>query len=95
MRNLPQQRPLRTGHKYPNLKIAQRVFLSEGDNFYLFQHVKLCRFTKFHGCIARNKEFTTVTSSEDWAQIPQSKNSTKGISELGGQLSSFSAYQIV
>ena len=65
------------------------------DNFYLFQHIKLCRFTKFHGCIANNKEFNTVTSSGDWAQVPQSKNSTKGNSELGGQLLCYSAYQIV
>ena len=55
--------------RVPQSKNSTRGISELGDNFYLFQYIKLCRFTKFHGCIANNKEFTTVTSSEDWAQV--------------------------
>ena len=54
----------------PQFKNSTRGISELGDDFYPFQCIKLCRYTKFHGCIANNKEFSTVTSSEDWAQVP-------------------------
>ena len=79
----------------PQSKNSTKGIFSFGDHFYLFQHIKLIRFTKFHGSVPNSKTFTTVTSSGDWAQVPQSKNSTKGIFSVRGPLLSFPAYQIV
>ena len=79
----------------PQSKLSTWGISKSGDHFYLLQNIKLCMFTKFHGCIANYTEATLTMCFVDWAQVPQSKNCTQGNSELGGQLLSFSAYQIV
>ena len=67
----------------PQSKRSTWGISESGDHFYLLQSIKLCMFTKFHGCIASYMEATLIMCFVDWARVPQSKNSTRGISELG------------
>ena len=57
--------------------------------------MKLCRFAKFLGYKANRKEFNTITCSVEWAQVPLSKNSTRGHLSEGVYILSCYAYQIV
>ena len=54
-----------------------------GEHFYLLRNINLCMFTKSHGCLANYMEATLTMCFMDWARVPQSKNSTLGISEFG------------
>ena len=63
--------------KVPQSNNSIRGISVGGENFHLFQQVKLCQFAKFHGCIVNGNRFTILTYSEYWAQIPPSKNSTR------------------
>ena len=74
----------------PQSKNSTRGISEGGDHFYHFQQVKLCRFAKFLFCIVNRNRFTMLLYSEYWAQVPQSKNSTRGISEGGNLFINFS-----
>ena len=87
-RKLPRQHVLWTGH-IPQSKNRAKGIFQLGDHLHLFQHIKLYRFTKFHGSVADSEKFTSETSLESWAQVPQSKNSTKGIFQVGDDFYSF------
>ena len=46
--------PQRPGIEYPFLKIAQRGICYISSASYLFQRIKLCIFTKFHGAFRQH-----------------------------------------
>ena len=78
---------------FKNKKSAKAI--SElGNHFDHIQRIKIALVSKFRGCIANGKEVTIETSSEHWAQLPLSRNRTRGYFPEWVYILSCIAYQL-